>query len=84
MACHISDTKLDAREVFGDDPDTICHPPVCECDGCKLPLAHDGYADGEQRAYYNGFPAQCRGYLNLCDCPTCNAREYRLTNGGKW
>ncbi len=52
--------KIDAREVYGDEGDAICHPPVCECEGCKLPLPNDGYLDSEQAAYYSGSPIECR------------------------
>jgi hypothetical protein len=76
--------KIDAREVYGDEGDAICHPPVCECEGCKLPLPNDGYLDSEQAAYYSGSPIECRGYLLMCECGTCTARERRILNGGMW
>jgi len=43
-----------------------------------------GYVDGEQAAYYSGSPIECRGYLLMCECGTCTAREYRIINGGMW
>jgi hypothetical protein len=33
--------KVDSREVFGDEGDAICHPPVCECEDCSLPPPPD-------------------------------------------
>ena len=76
--------KIDPREVYGDDTDAICHPPVCECEDCKLPLPHNGYADGEQAAYYDSpappkewhrGPDSCENYWNNCECKRCIVRE---------
>jgi hypothetical protein len=73
--------KIDAREVYGDEGDAICHPPVCECEGCKLPLPQDGYLDAEQASYYNGHPYRCEGYTVGCNCGECMAKQYRRING---
>jgi len=70
--------KIDPREVYGDDNSATCHPPVCECEGCKLPLPNDGYLDGEQAAYYSGTATECIGFASRgCQCGPCMVREYR-------
>ena len=89
-ACHICiDDELYGAVTTttqGSSEEAAMHKLIhCEDEwACKFCNPSHGYMDDEQTAYYNGFPVECRGYLNLCDCGTCMARERRLTNGGKW
>ncbi len=89
--------KVDSREVYGDEGDAICHPPVCECEGCSLPPPPDviyahGYMDDEQAAFYNSptpphqhsrGPDSCENYKHGCDCYRCEEREDWVNGGGR-
>lgn len=63
--------NLDAREVYEEPLEVetaIGHNALCDCEGCTDAPAFDGYADGEQQAYYANLD---KAYDMLYHCEDC-------------
>ena len=70
MTCHISDTRIDPREVYGDGYDVDCS---CNADKACVECMDGGLYDTITLVW-------CIGSHQGCDCPSCYTAEQ---NGGR-